>query len=82
MAVLRSVDGRFYDVPDEELDQFEVPAERVNELMEAMGGGEPEGGPMGEGPPAGGEGVDPYHHRWRRRRYWRNYWRNCWRNCY
>lgn len=76
MAILRSVDGKFYEIPDEELGEFEVPAEKVNELMAAMGGGEPEG-PEGEG------GVDPYHHRWRRRRYyWRNCWRNYWRNCY
>ncbi|MCG8559520.1 MAG: hypothetical protein MI824_06960 [Hyphomicrobiales bacterium] len=78
MAILRSVDGKFYEIPDEELGQFEVPAEKVNELMAAMGGGEPEGPPPGEGD------VEPYHHRWHRRRryYWRNCWRNYWRNCY
>ncbi len=74
MAILRSVDGRLYDVPDDQLGNYEVPAEKVGELM-AEAGGEP-------GPEGGGGGVDPYgihiHFGHRRRRRWRN----CWRNCY
>ncbi|MGI9382993.1 MAG: hypothetical protein ACR2PO_07550 [Methyloligellaceae bacterium] len=73
MAILRSVDGRLYDVPDDQLTDYEVPADKVNELMSEMGEGE-----------AGGGGVEPYGWgRYRRRRYyWRNCWRNYWRNCY
>ena len=72
MAILRSVDGRLYDVPDDQLGNYEVPAEKVSELM-AEAGDEPE---------AGG-GVEPYgYYRRRRRYYWRNCWRNYWRNCY
>ena len=71
MAILRSVDGRLYDVPDDQLSDYEVPAEKVSELMAEQGGGE------------GGGGVEPYGWGWRRRRYyWRNCWRNYWRNCY
>ena len=76
MAILRSVDGRLYDVPDDQLSDYEVPAEKVNELMAEMG----------EGPAGGGGGgdVEPYGWGWHRRRryYWRNCWRNYWRNCY
>ena len=76
MAILRSVDGKLYNVPDSDLSRFEVPADKVSELMAEMGTGEAGGG---EGP--GGD-VEPYHHRYRRRHYWRNHWNNCWLNCY
>lgn len=71
MAILRSVEGKFYEVPDKELSKLEVPAEKVKDLIG------PEGGAGAPGPQAGPSGgVDPY---W----CWRN-WRNCycWRNCY
>ncbi len=97
MAILRSVDGKFYEIPDEELSQHEVPAEKVTAIMDAMGGGEPGGGPGGAGPggagpggagpeglgpEGGGDDVEPYGYYRRRRYYWRNCWRNHWRNCY
>ena len=74
MAILRSVDGRLYDVPDDQLSNYEVAADKVNELMSEMG----------EGPGGGGEGGDVQPYGWYRRRryYWRNCWRNYWRNCY
>ena len=49
MAILRSRDGKFYDIPDGELESMEVPAERLKEVLGDMG-------PEGE---AGG-GVEPY----------------------
>ena len=75
MAILRSVDGKFFDVPDKELDKFEVPAEQVKELLGAAGQ-MGEAGPAAPMPQAQSGDVDPY---W----CWRN-WRNCycWRNCY
>lgn len=75
MAILRSRDGKFYDIPDGELESMEVPAERLKEVLGDMG-------PEGE---AGG-GVEPYgwgfRIGWGWRNHWRNRWRNCWRNCY
>lgn len=71
MAILRSVEGKFYEVPDKELSKLEVPADKVKDIIGN------EGNPGAPGPQAGpSEGVDPY---W----CWRN-WRNCycWRNCY
>lgn len=37
MAILRSMDGRFYQVPDEELAQHLVPPDKVLEAMRAAG---------------------------------------------
>ena len=42
MAILRSVDGRFHDLPDDLLSRFEVPAELVSQVMAALGDGAPE----------------------------------------
>lgn len=68
MAILRSSDGKFYDIPDSELSSMEVPAEKLKEVLSEMG-------------PEGGQGdVQPYGWGWRN--HWRNHWRNCWRNCY
>ncbi len=80
MAILRSVDGRFYDVPDEMLSRFEVSAELVRQVMAEMGGADDPGepGPEPGGPEGPGE-VEPYGRHWYR---WRNCWRNHWRNCY
>ena len=74
MAILTGLDGKFYEVPDKDLASYEMPADRVKEIV---------------GPSAaqGGSGdVDPYGFRihfggWGRRGWGR--WRNCaWRNCY
>jgi len=37
MAVVRSLEGTFYDIPEGELDQYKVPADKVKGLMEAAG---------------------------------------------
>jgi hypothetical protein len=73
MAILRSLDGKFYEVPDKDLENYEMPEERVKEIVGPSAG-------------QGGSGdVDPYGWKiyfggWRN--CWRN-WRNCgWRNCY
>jgi len=34
MAVLRSVDGKFYDVPDDQLEKFAIPEEQVNQKLQ------------------------------------------------
>lgn len=70
MAILRSSEGRFYDVPDDQLSQFEVPPEQVKGMLGGSGGGQ--AGP-GSGPNQGqaqGE-VRPYGHC--------PPWRNCFR---
>jgi hypothetical protein len=53
MAILRAMDGKFYDVPDEQAKKFEVPREKVKDVLAKAGtppggGGRP--GPRG-GPP-------------------------------
>lgn len=53
MAILRSVDGRFYEVPDDKLEAFAVPEDKVKEKLQQAGA--EEGGPDG-GPPGGGGG--------------------------
>ena len=94
MAILRSTSGKFYEIPDDQLSQYEVPADLVQQVQGLGGPGGPEGGPggpeAGPGPEGGPEGeggdVEPYgfriHFGWGRRHYWRNCWRNHWRNCY
>jgi hypothetical protein len=37
MAVVRSLEGTFYDIPEGELEKFKVPADQVKGLMEAAG---------------------------------------------
>jgi hypothetical protein len=53
MAILRSVDGQFYEIPDDQLSKYLVPADKVKEKLGAAGadaGPPPDGGP----PPSGG----------------------------
>ncbi len=54
MSVLRGPDGKFYDVPDDQLAKYAVPPERVKETLERAGvpmpAGRAEPGPGG-GPP-------------------------------
>jgi hypothetical protein len=59
MAVVRSLEGTFYDIPDSELDQYKVPADQVKSLMEAAGQKPPQGPPQqqtqqGQGKATGG----------------------------
>lgn len=37
MAILRSSDGKFYEVPDEQLDSYEIPSEEVKSKLEDAG---------------------------------------------
>lgn len=79
MAILRSMDGKFYNIPDDQLGEYEMGPDEVKEQLGAAGGGPGGGGPMGGGPGGGGN-VTPQGY-WRN--CWRNCWRrNCWRNCY
>ena len=54
MAVVRSLEGTFYDIPDSELEQYKVPADQVKGLMEAAGQRPPQN--PGQQPPAGRQG--------------------------
>ncbi len=58
MAILRSVDGKFYEVPDKSLDKFEIPADQLREKLGDQAQAEPgPGGPgAGSGGPGGGGG--------------------------
>ena len=56
MAILRSMDGKFYQVPDGELGNYEVPAEQVKEKLASAGAPLPSG-PQGCGPSPGGGGM-------------------------
>jgi hypothetical protein len=56
MAILRSLDGKFYDIPDEEAPKYEVPREKVKELLAKAGPG-PGGGPS-SGPNGGPGGIN------------------------
>ena len=81
MAILRSSDGRFYDVPDNQLEQYAVPPDQVKGMLGGQG--------QGPGPaPSGGGEVQPYANcpPWRncfRNNNFRNNFRNCsqFRNC-
>ena len=63
MVILRSIDGRFYQIPDEEAGKFLVPADKVEATLRAAA---PQGMPMGgpqqspAAPPALGQ-VQAYH---------------------
>ena len=37
MPVLQAMDGKFYDIPDDQASQFEVPREKVKDLLEKSG---------------------------------------------
>jgi hypothetical protein len=52
MAVVRSLEGTFYDIPDSELGQYKVPADKVKGLMEAAG----QKAPSSPGQQPGGQG--------------------------
>ena len=56
MSVLRGPDGKFYDVPDDQLASYAVPPEKVRETLEKAGVPAPAGqpGPGGGGPPGMG----------------------------
>lgn len=71
MAILRSTDGKFYDVPDAELEDKLIPGEEVKAKLQSS---------QPKEKVADGE-ITANHGSWRN--CFRNYWRrNCWRNCY
>jgi hypothetical protein len=49
MAILRSNDGRFYDIADDQLEGKLIPAEQIKEKLGSVGVG-PAEGPVGPGP--------------------------------
>jgi hypothetical protein len=38
MAILRSLDGKFYEIPDEALSGYLIPEEKVKERLKSSGG--------------------------------------------
>ena len=61
MAILRALDGKFYEVPDDQLGGFEVPADELKQKLQDSGdagpqgpGGPGPGGPGGPGAPGNG----------------------------
>jgi hypothetical protein len=52
MAILRSMDGNFYEVPDEQVTKFKIPQEKLKEKLGTYAG-------SSQGPPGGGEGGPP-----------------------
>lgn len=82
MAILRSIDGQFYNVPDSQLNAMLVPAEQVKAKLNATEASSslPE---AAHNPAGGDDTVTPHGHGCGWRNCWsRNCWRNCWRNCY
>ena len=53
MAILRGLDGKFYELPDDKVKSFEVPREKVKALLEKHGLPVQNRGP-GSGPARGG----------------------------
>src|SRR5438132_3507868 len=54
MAIVQSVDGKFYEIPDDQLDKFLVPEDKVKEKLDAAAGSAPPPGPPSGPPPSGG----------------------------
>jgi len=78
MAILRSMDGQFYNVPDDQLSAMLVPAEQVKAKLNATAASS-----LPDGAHASEDMVTPHGGPCRWRNCWsRNCWRNCWRNCY
>ena len=76
MAILRSMDGKFYNIPDDQLGEYEMGPDEVKDQIGSAGA-------QGPGPQGGGRGdVQPQGFGcWRN--CWHNCWhRNCWRNCF
>lgn len=48
MAILRSLEGTFYDIPEGDLEQYQVPPDQVKKLMESAGQKPPAGPGSGQ----------------------------------
>ena len=61
MPILQAMDGKYYDVPDAEAAAFEVPREKVKELLQKSGMPAPQSAQSGPPPGAsrGGPGPGP-----------------------
>ncbi len=55
MPILQSMDGKFFDVPDEQAHSFEVPRDQVKALLDKSGIAPP----APQGGPGGGQGPAP-----------------------
>lgn len=76
MAILRSMDGKFYNVPDSELESRLVPANEVKAKLNAAASADT------DNPSQSADDNDVVPHGWGHR-HWHNCWRrNCWRNCW
>ena len=82
MAILRSMDGQFYSVPDSQLNAMLVPADEVKTKLDAAEANSslPE---AAHNAADGDDMVTPHGRGCGWRNCWsRNCWRNCWRNCH
>ena len=78
MAILRSMDGQFYNVLDDQLSAMLVPAEQVKAKLNATTASS-----LPDGAHAPDDMVTPHGRPCGWRNCWsRNCWRNYWRNCY
>ena len=57
MAILRSLDGKFYEIEDDDLSDYELDADRVKEVMAEIGDEQP--GPAGPNGDFGEGGAPP-----------------------
>ena len=76
MTILRSKEGKLYDLPAESLKKYEVPANRVEEILAAVDAGEGSEGdvqPYGYFGGYGGGWYSPYYPPRRRHRYYYDY---------
>ena len=53
MAILRGIDGTFYEVPDNALENFKVPADKVKEILKDMSEEMMDPPPSAQGPMTG-----------------------------
>ncbi len=95
MAILKGVDGTFYEVPDGDLDQYSIPADQVKEKLQDSCGSLPKGPGGGGGGRSGGGLINvhvyggggqgaPKGEEVEAFGYggYCGHWRNCWRNCH
>ena len=61
MAILKAIDGTFYEVPDDQLENFKVPPEKVKDILaEVSQGIEAKKGPSVGPPPSAVVSVPPH----------------------